>query len=69
MKELAENKEKWLELIEALKSSENERVQRVFLNSHNLEELPLPFLHSAINTLLKYHSETLQDPAIDAINY
>lgn len=66
-KELAENKEKWLELIEALKSSENKQVQRVFLNSHNLEELPLPFLHSAINTLLKYHSETLQDPAIDAI--
>lgn len=66
-KELAENKEKWLELIQGLKSSKDEQVQRVFLNSHNLEDLPLPFLHSAINTLLKYHSEPLQDPAIYAI--
>ena len=68
-KELAENKEKWLELIDGLKSSKDEQVQRVFLNSHNLEDLPLPFLHSAIKTLLKYHSETLQDPAIYAIRF
>lgn len=68
-KELADNKEKWLELIEALKSSKDEQVQRVFVNSKSLEGLPLPFLHSAINTLLKYHSEMLQDPAIDAIKF
>lgn len=64
---LAEYKGEWLALIEALKVSEDSQVKRVFSYDNTLEELPAPFIHSAINTLLKYQGITLESPAVDSI--
>jgi len=64
---LAEYKGEWLALMEALKASEDSQIQQVFSYDNALENLPLPFLHSAINTLLKYQDITLEIPAVDSI--
>lgn len=64
---LAEYKGEWLALVEALKASEDSQIQRVFSHDNALEDLPLPFLHSAINTLLKYEDITLESPAVESI--
>ncbi|MGP5649449.1 N-6 DNA methylase [Psychrobacter celer] len=64
---LAEYKGEWLALVEALKASEDSQIQRAFSYDNALEDLPLPFLHSAINTLLKYEDITLESPAVDSI--
>ena len=64
---LAEYKGEWLALMDALKTSEDSQIQRVFSYDNALEDLPLPFIHSAINTLLKYEDITLESPAVDSI--
>ncbi|ABE76143.1 N-6 DNA methylase [Psychrobacter cryohalolentis] len=64
---LAEYKGEWLALIDALKASEDSQIQRVFSYDNALEDLPLPFIHSAISTLLKYQDITLESPAVDSI--
>jgi len=64
---LAEYKGEWLALMEALKASEDSKIQRAFSYDNALEDLPLPFIHSAINTLLKYEDITLESPAVDSI--
>lgn len=64
---LAEYKGEWLALMEALKASEDSQVNRVFSYDNALEDLPLSFLHSALNTLLKYEDITLESPAVDSI--
>lgn len=64
---LAEYKGEWLALMDALKASEDSQIQRVFSYDNALEDLPLPFIHSAISTLLKYQDITLESPAVDSI--
>ena len=64
---LAEYKGEWLALVEALKTSDDSQIQRVFSYDNALEDLPLPFLHSAISTLLKYEDITLESPAVDSL--
>ena len=64
---LAEYKGEWLALIDALKASEDSQIQRVFSYDNALGDLPLPFIHSAISTLLKYQDITLESPAVDSI--
>lgn len=64
---LAEYKGEWLALMVALKASEDSQIQRVFSYDNALEDLPLPFIHSAISTLLKYQDITLESPAVDSI--
>ena len=64
---LAEYKGEWLVLMDALKASEDSQIQRVFSYDNALEDLPLPFIHSAISTLLKYQDITLESPAVDSI--
>lgn len=64
---LSEYKGEWLALMDALKVSEDSQIQQVFSYDNALEDLPLPFLHSAINTLLKYQNITLESPAVDSI--
>lgn len=64
---LAEYKGEWLALMDALKASEDSQIQRVFSYDNALENLPLPFIHSAISTLLKYQDITLENPAVDSI--
>ena len=60
---LAEYKGEWLALVEALNASEDSQIQRAFSYDNALEDLPLPFLHSAINTLLKYEDITVREPS------
>ena len=64
---LAEYKGEWLALMDALKASEDSQIQRVFSYDNALEDLPLPFIHSAISTLLKYQDITLESLAVDSI--
>ena len=64
---LAEYKGEWLALIDAFKASEDSQIQRVFSYDNALGDLPLPFIHSAISTLLKYQDITLESPAVDSI--
>ena len=64
---LAEYKGEWLALMDALKASKDSQIQRVFSYDNALEDLPLPFIHSAISTLLKYQDITLESPAVDSI--
>ncbi|WP_299187978.1 N-6 DNA methylase [uncultured Psychrobacter sp.] len=49
----AENRDKWLALLDSLKNSEDEQVQRVFANSKDVEQLPMSLVSKLLQTLLK----------------
>lgn len=50
---IAENKDRWLALLNSLKQSKNERVQRVFANSKDLEQLSMSLVSKLLQALLK----------------
>lgn len=57
---IAENKDKWLELLNSLKNSTDEQVQRVFANNKVLDRLPMQLVNELIQALLSISKKDIR---------
>lgn len=62
---IADNKSEWIGLLDALTNSEEKQVKSLFSNNENIKSLPMPFMHRALNILLKYQDAELPNLAIE----
>lgn len=56
---IAENKDRWLALLDSLKNSEDNQVRRVFTNNETLDKLPMRLVNDLIQALLSISEQDI----------